>query len=254
MGSRMDKYELEENSASASRTKKNAELYQKEDIEDYNKIDINSNVSVLKNDVKEIDVDKIREMLDKKYRNNNPQRKSIDIEMDEEADEPVRTSTKEYDINDIIDKAKSDQQLDYQEERLRNLKNTNYTILDNLDLHKEIQEELNEDDHASTKEKELQELINTITQLEDKNNEESEGDILNLTDNTDSKTLPPSLENSFYTGNLQVKADDFEDFKEIQKDIKANSTLTKILIVVFIIIAIVVAVFVLNNIFEWGLF
>ena len=260
MSSRMDKYEFDEKMPTASRTHKNAELYQKDDVEDFNKIDINSNVSVLKNDVTAIDVDKIREMLDKKYHSTTPQRKSIDIEMDEEPEAPVKETTKEYDINDIIAKAKKSQELDYHEERLRKLRDTNYTILDNLDLSREDSDEEPDDEDELTKEKELRELINTITELEDKSINKVEApeddvkDLLDLTDDTDPSILPPSIENSFYTGNLEVKEEDFDDFKEIQDDIKSNGIIIKILIFVFIIGAIIVGLILLNNFFEWGLF
>jgi len=259
MGSRMSKYEFDEKTSAPSRAKRNAELYQKEDIQDYNKIDINSNVSLLKNDVKDIHVDKIREMLDKKYRDNIPRRKSINIETPEEPEVPLKETTKEYDINDIIAKAKNDQEVDYHEERLRNLRDTNYKILDNLALDRENDEELEDTDEIEielTKEKELKELINTITQLE--NTQKIATDLLNLSDDTDPDILPestePSMENSFYTGNLEVKEADFDDFAEMQKDIKSNGIVIKILVIIFVIILVVVGVVLLNNHFDWGLF
>ena len=40
----------------------------------------------------------------------------------------------------------------------------------------------------------------------------------------------------------------------MQKDIKSNSVLIKILIIIFVIIVLAVAVYFLNKYFNWGLF
>lgn len=257
MSSRMSKYEFEEKKTTPSRTKKNAELYQKEDLKDYNKIDVNSNVSILKNDVKQIDVDNIREILDKKYRDNIPRRKSINIEAPEEPEPPIKEVTKEYDINDILAKAKSDKEVDYHEDRLRNLRDTNYKILDNLDLNTDGEDgDEADDDDEITSEKKLKELINTIAQLE--KTQKTATDLLELTDDTDPNILPANeektMENSFYTGSLEVKDNDYDDFAEIKKEMNSSGIFIKVLIAIFVIILIAVIVFVLNNQFEWGLF
>jgi hypothetical protein len=284
----MNKYELDENKPS-SRASRNADLYGKDNIDDYNKIDLSSNVSILKTDSKDIDVDKIREMLDKKYRDNIPQRKSIDIPADVELEEAKVTHdpTKEYDINEILAHAKNAKEVDYDEERLRRLRNTNYTILDNLDIKQKLDEddEDDEDDLEGTGEKELRTLIDTITELEAKSRQEYEdsltgdvqltnevnvvdetsSDLLNLTDENDVEPLPPSdakeeilpditMENSFYTGNLAVSPRDYDDFDELEEDIKSNSLLIKILIFVVVIIVFAAIVYFLNQHFEWGLF
>ena len=131
----MDKYGIEKPELK-SRTELNADLYQNNEIDSYNKIDLNSNISILKTDAKNIDIDLIREMLDKKYRDNIPKRKSIAIDFEEESDEVYKekVNTKEYDINEILAKAKTEQNIDYNKERLKKLRNTNYEILQNLDL------------------------------------------------------------------------------------------------------------------------
>ena len=102
-------------------------------------------------------------------------------------------------------------------------------------------------------------LINTITKLEldnqEKANREAE-DLLDLGDTT--STMQPienkTIENSFYTGNLSVSNKDFEDFKDIQNDIKSNSILIKILVTIFILILLALIIFFLNKHFNWGLF
>ena len=62
-----------------SRTELNKNLYNSYENQSYDKFDVNSNQEVLKNDARKIDVDQIREILDKKYRDNAPKRKSIEI-------------------------------------------------------------------------------------------------------------------------------------------------------------------------------
>ncbi len=248
----MDKYSVVKPGLK-SRTELNSELYQNNEIDSYNKIDLNSNVSILNTDAQNIDVDLIREMLDKKYRDNIPKRKSIAIEMDDEEIYKEKINTKEYDINEILAKAKTEQDIDYNKERLKKLRNTNYHILQNLDLDTDKKEE------EYNSENELMTLINTITKLEldnqEKANREAE-DLLDLGDTT--STMQPienkTIENSFYTGNLSVSNKDFEDFKDIQNDIKSNSILIKILVTIFILILLALIIFFLNKHFNWGLF
>ncbi|MDD4188056.1 MAG: hypothetical protein PHX04_04820 [Bacilli bacterium] len=249
MGSRMDKYGIEKPELK-SRTELNKDLYVNNEFDDYNKMDLNSNVSVLGTADKNIDVDQIREILDKKYRDNAPKRKSIAIDMVEEEVPLEKIDTKEYDINEILAKAKSQQNVDYNIERLKKLRNTNFEILQKLNLESEKSTEKQADEN------ELMTLINTITKLELENQEKASKDAVNLLnlENTEEMESPKVLENSFYTGNLAVTEKDYEDFSDIQKDIKSNSFLIKFLIVIFILVLISVAIFMLNKYLNWELF
>ncbi|MDD2409842.1 MAG: hypothetical protein PHD03_03895 [Bacilli bacterium] len=249
MNSRMDKYEFDTPDYK-KRTELKASLYQNNEIENYCKIDLNSNISVLKTDSKNIDVDKIREMLDKKYRDNMPRRKSIalDYETEEVKEEDDLFDTKEYDINEIIAKAKSEQSVDYLQDRLKKINNTNNDILEKLNINKSDFKKLDD-------EKELMTLINTITQLEIENQEKAKNEAadlldLNVTEQIDSVTN----ESTFFTGNMKVQEKDYEDFKDIQKDIKSTSVLIKLLVFVFIIIIVALILFVLNDYLNLELF
>ena len=75
----MDKYN-DETPELRRRIDKYSELYEKNNSSDYDKFDVDSNISVLKDNARSIDVDQIREMLDKKYRDNIPKRKSISVD------------------------------------------------------------------------------------------------------------------------------------------------------------------------------
>ena len=255
MSSRMDKYEFTEPEL-AKRTEKNADLYQKEVFDDYQKINLNSNVSILKTDGRKIDVEQIREMLDKKYRDNLPQRKSINIEMEEAEIPSLKMDTKEYDINQILADAKKDEVLDYGKERLKKVRDTNYNILNELSLNEQGEQddedltaEITTNTTQKTKEQELLDLISTITQLETK---ETETELPSTTDLLDLKGEDEATqENTFYTGDLSLTYDDFDN---LQDEIKSNNIIIKILVSIFILVIIAVIVFFLNKYLNWGLF
>ena len=204
MSSRMNKY-YEEPENLMTRTTRNQDLYKdisKSELENYS---IKSNATILGDNKNEIDVEKIKKILDTKY-NEVPKRKTIKIE-EEEEEIIEKEDTKEYDINQILEKAKEEKIVNYEEERLRKLRDTQFDILNNL--------ELEEDREENEKEKDdLAELINTIAFNEKHNNEEV--DLLSALqgeDNTEvfgamkeekepdniEKQTAKELEESFYT-------------------------------------------------------
>lgn len=227
-----------------SRTDLNKDLYNSYENQSYDKFDVNSNQEVLKNDARKIDVDQIREILDKKYRDNAPKRKSIQI-IEPEAQEFERETTKEYDLNAILNKAKSDTDYDYDRNKLNK----------SVDASKLVDEIKNKypEKEETVEEKELKDLIHTIAQIEIKNSKK-DADLLGLSETSSYEKDEIVPEEDFYTGNLKISEKDFDDFKDIEKDIKSNNILVKILIFVFIIVAIAIGVVVANNYFNLGLF
>ena len=162
--------------------------------------------------------------------------------------------TKDYDINEIIEKAKQDKNVNYEAERFNKSYNGN-------DIINEIKEKY-QDKEETREEKELLDLINTITILE-KKNANKDADLLDMKDekieaeDTEPEIkveLPKEDTTEFYTGKLKVKEEDFDDFKDMQKDIKSNSLLIKVLVFIFILIALAIGIVVANNIFDLGLF
>ena len=98
--SRMDKYNSDK-PVLKKRVERNKDLYK--NINDgfiASNFDINSNMTVLNTDSRVIDIDKIRDMLDRKYRMEEPNKKHI-IVPKEEIEEVELINTKEYDINSI---------------------------------------------------------------------------------------------------------------------------------------------------------
>lgn len=172
MQSRMDKYNSTTESTYASRTKKNQELYEDVRNSALTNFNVNSNVSVIDTNADSIDVNKLSKILDKKYNEYAPKRRSIEVPAYEEPiiEQPL-VDTKEYDINAILEKAKQGKNVDYNKERLKKVREAQYEILNNLDLELKKVEEAKKTTQKKEEEENLMSLINTITQLEIQNRE-----------------------------------------------------------------------------------
>lgn len=256
MKTRMDKYTETPNLK--SRSERNKELYEKIKNADIEKFDINSNATLLESDVNTIDVNKIKDMLDRKYRSEYD--KKILLERDiEEDEENELVITKEYDINVILEKARKDQNVDYDKERLKKVYDTQYDILKNLNI--ENTEEVEET------EENIMNLINTITALEIKHNESSNTTALDLlsdlTDNdTESvyKTMELDKEKISEASLENLDEEDisieekYDDFMELEKELKSNSLAIKLVIIIFLIIVFIIGFILLNNYLDLGLF
>lgn len=179
MKSRMDKYYNNEETLPLSRASKNANLYKEVNTTDLEDFNLNSNVSILGDNTPNIEIDKIQQILSKKY-HEEPKQK-INIPSVEEIETLDLNETREYDINAILDKAKETKKVDYEVDRLKKLRNTQYDILNNLDLDPKKEH----DEEVTTEQAKLMDLINTITSKEMANKIEQE-----LKD-SDSKELDP---------------------------------------------------------------
>jgi DNA repair exonuclease SbcCD ATPase subunit len=172
MQSRMDRYNnIESNNQIASRAAKNQVLYDKIKSSDIKRHDVNNNMSVIDDNIRSIDINKVHNFLDEKYGDNVARRSGFsvpEISQTQEID-PIM-DTKEYDINAILERAKQGKNIDYTKERLKKVREAQYEILSNLD--NEIKN-LSEVDKAKEKRKKeeenLKQLINTITEIELKN-------------------------------------------------------------------------------------
>ena len=259
MKTRMDKYTETPNLK--SRTAKNKDLYEQIKNTDIDKYDINSNATIIDEDVNSIDVDKIKDMLDRRYREALPKKT---IEIKEEPKEEIKLQdTKEYDINRILEKAKKDQDVDYEKERLKKVHDTQYDILKNLNINEEQPEELEET------EENIMNLINTITALEMKNKEATSGnttalDLLSDLSDSDTEAVYKTMEldKEKITEKSEESLDEedltieqkYDDFKELEKDLNSNNIAIKIVTIVIIIIALIFAIIFANNYFNLGLF
>lgn len=265
MDSRTDKYYEKDIKTVPSRTSRNQELYKEISKTELNNYEVRSNATVIGEGKGNIDVEKIKSILDTHYKD-APKRKSIKLENIEETVKPVE-ETKEYDINVILNKAREGKEENYSEERNKKLRNTQFDILSSLNLDEE--EEKKETESHSIKEEnasELQELINTISinekAIKDIQNgddplslfedlkgsdhtqtlkglkdnedliEQTKETIFETVDkNEDEKTT--SLDKSFFTKSTNFKKEDFEDFSDIEDG--KSSIFVKIIIALLII-------------------
>lgn len=177
--SRMNKYyddydEIEETSR-PSRTNKNKELYKEVSNLELEDFDLNSNASVIGNNTSNINLDDIKEILDKRY-HERPRKKSFGDTDEITLPKINLDETREYDINSILSKAKEKKEVNYEEDRLKKIRNTQYDILKNLDImngEEEIEEkedskpdEIRKKAPDARTEKELVDLIDTIAAKE----------------------------------------------------------------------------------------
>lgn len=263
MSSRMSKYydEPEVTNIPNSRFHRNEELYKEINKSELNSYDIKSNATVLGDNHNEIDVEKIKKILDTKY-NEAPKRKSIRLEENEEVKDE-KEITKEYDINLILERAKEEKEENYEEERLKKLRDTQFNILKNLNLERYAKEEPEE-----SEEEDLQTLINTIAFNEKNNSSETALDILSdlrgddntevldglkeevnevekdITNITDTKMI-----NSFYTSSNALKSKDFEDIEDFSKSIESDNKLVKVIIAIIVLVFLVGVVLILKTIY-----
>lgn len=270
MNTRENKYS---NNVGMSRVAKNDDLYKQINNSELDNFNVRSNATVIGNQEREIDVEQIKKILDKRY-NSAPKRRSIRIEERPHeniiSDEP----TKEYDLTKVLEKAKDEKVETYEENRAKKLRNTQYNILSNLNIDGEEKEEVKE----ATPEENLMNLINTITineakKLEEKNSNSNDIDPLDIlsdlkgdddtqvyesmetevTKITEIKEKEKEnnnqitevknknqekLDNSFYTSNLFKKNDFEDDNKDFVDDEKIGIGI-KILIVLVVVIFLV---------------
>ncbi len=267
MQSRMDRYN-NDNKEFKSRTQKNSTLYDDVKNSMITEFDVNSNVSVISNDADDvINVSNVKKYLDDRYSANSPKRKSIEIpDTFEERKINIDEDTKEYDINAILKKAKLGKNVDYTKERLKKVRDTQYEILNNLDL--ELKKVAEPENLRRKEEQNLMNLINTITQLElcnkNGNKEYTKEEIsfnLDLLSDLSEKKEPPKKEVFDQTDTSikieKINADDEykhqTDFTDISVTDKGTLVI-KVIIFIVIIILIFGAVYICNNILDLGLF
>lgn len=262
MNSRMDKYT--ETPILKTRTEKNKSLYEQIKTSDIDKFDITSNATVIGEDINKIDIDKVKDMLDKRYRDEYNKR-TFKVREEENDDLDTKdVDTKEYDINAILEKAKKTQNVDYEKERLKKVHDTQYDILKKLNIEEDSQEIMEDT------EENIVNLMNTITQLEMKNSKkESVGnttalDLLSDLSDNDTNTIYKTMEldkenisqktkDNLDEEDLNIE-DKYDDFKELEKDLNSNNNAIKVVGIVFLIILLIMAFIFVNKYFNLGLF
>lgn len=225
MKSRMDKYYSE--NELMQRTSKNDSLYD----ELYREKQTLSDNMVVLNDADEIDINKIKSMIDsrenykraKKFEDvvsptNNIKDEEIDYKFDEIDDS-------NYDINEIIEKKRSTNE---EENRVRKL-DTKY---------ESTMEELSEE--FLTHEQQLRDLFDTVTQT----NLAKTDLFSNLREDDSEKTKDETKEEEFYTNTSKLEKEDFDDeFLEKSSNAKVFIIITIILMIIAIGVILYLKVF-----------
>lgn len=250
--SRMERY-YEVDSDTSKRTKKNADLYQKiYENEEYNNIE--GFATTLKPN--EIDISKIKEMLQNREQRSKPERDFVSkpkIELETIDSSFEHDQEKNYDIRDILDKAKSER---------KDIDNSGYHKL-NQDSYDYLKEQKENEKSKSEEDEELRDLIHTITNTSMLNKlgdqELSLGILDELKSNTmvgDASSIRPILEEekekqkendeteddkqnmdkSFFTSSLNFKEDDFDEIQEMGKNLKKNDFWMNILIFILLVV------------------
>jgi len=166
--SRMEKYEKEYENM--SRTKKNQTIYNSSDMSGLSRFKTNTNVSVISDAEKEIDIDKIKNYLKNLNNEDGESRRRVSLELPKEEPEVVeRKEEKDYDVNLVLERARGNRTVDYEENRHRKINNsqTQIDILKNIKIREQEQQEADEDitgpiDELNTEEKTIVELIQDI--------------------------------------------------------------------------------------------
>lgn len=220
MKSRMDKYYKEE---LMQRTTRNDFLYDKL----YKDQMPSNNVTVL-DGINEIDIDKIKEMINsreghsklKSYNKIWKSNESINENIDYRIDEEDYTN---YDINEILKKKKNN----YSDSpKIRSITNSEYEIMSDLDSKNELDREM------LSSEKQLKDLFNTIVS--------DDGDLfanLKETSEDKEKELDESKEQTFYTSTSKIDTDDF-----MEEEKKSNIFI--VIASIAIIIALIIVVYI----------
>ena len=286
MKSRSEKYYDEDTKVYQSRTSRNSNLYKEINKSELNDFNIASNAKVIgENDSNSVNVDKLKEILEKNY-HDIPKRREVKLVPEVEEPSLELEETKEYDINAILEKAREEKEVDYEKERLKKLRDTQYDILKNLN----VEEEPRETKAAGDKTKEeLLELINTITEneihktkldpldiLTDLKGEDTNTMIMGANDTTEilknlvaekneekiqepkkpttSEEKKDKIDNSFYTNSLSFTQSDFDDFNDLKEDVESHKLLLHIIIIVITKAIIIGIVILLNSVLHLGLF
>ncbi len=296
MNSRMERYNSEVDideattNNTSSRVSRNNSLYHDIKTNELSRVRSNDNIKVIENSGKTIDLEKIRRYITEINEPPKTHRRSVRIEAHAESQnfDVEDNVPKDYDINSVLEKAKKTREIDYDRERYKKLRSTEYDILSKIDMYDNKEEELidNLQEEFNTDERTLIDLINTVTihkgdvnLLEEligddeddvtdpikeevqKNDIKREIREINQKEFEDTiqDNVPPlentmKVDNSFYTNSMSFSKDDFEGFEELEKSVKKNSIFSTILILVFVIFIIVTLVIVANYVFELGLF
>lgn len=207
------------NETTPSRVRKNANLYRRIDAASIDDIEPRREEEIIESNTTTIDVEKLKSMLDKKYR--EPSSNTLkDIDHNLVNRDINLEETREYNLDEILNKAKDNNDTDYGVERLKKLSDTNVSILDGLNIKE------NEDTNkskVSSDSKKLIELIDTI------NLKEQEGyDALLKDTNSNEQKFYDTNKNSALLDDLALEDTGSNEPLDMLSELTGNDEDTKV--------------------------
>ena len=175
MSTRMDKYYKEKEETNESRTRRNQGMYTEVTDDNYEKLNLSSNVSVIETDT-DLDIDSIKKLVNQKYKKRSNRKVEVEEFDSEQYDDIDDEDTKEYDLKKVIETAHKNKTHNYDRERFEHLRETQYDILNSLNINRET--EPVEEETLSQEEATLINLIKTVNENAERNHAKAEPDDL----------------------------------------------------------------------------
>ena len=196
----------------------------------------------------------------------------------EDIEEKGEEETKEYNINAIIEKAKQDKDIDYERERLKKIRDTQYDILKGLDLEDEDDDDKEYVSKVTSNKDDLVNLINTITEkeltremnpldiltdlkgndntvvLDGVKEELNKNDVKETIKDTVKEEVKKEIDKTFYTNSISFSKSDFDDFNDLKEGVETNKVLIRILLIIVTIALIAGILFFANHFFDLNWF
>lgn len=275
MNSRMERYKEINSDNFGSRVSKNQDLYSDINNQALSRIKSNPNYKVIGDSEKEIDIEKIKKYLNLSDEEEVRKRINIEPKSLEEIKEDF-LEPKVYDLNSIIEEAKSKKESKYEEDKYRKLHSAQYDILQKIKSYDSNKEEKNEVE-LNTEEQTLVDLINTIAMK--KNEGELFSELMSENENTvvtkpieeelkgtaiikqieepqldNTKTNLKSIDKSFYTNSMNFSKEDFEGLEDLEKEVNKNNIFVKFALFIFVVVVVISILIIINYVADLGLF
>lgn len=151
------------NSNNYSRVNKNTSLYEDVKRSELSRVNNNTNVRIIEQNGKTIDLEKIRKYINEVNNEPRSKRSVLSIPKEEKTIESKPTPEKVYDINSVLEKARSGRKVEYSSERYKKVRSDEYDILSKIKMYEDVKEDIDETPELNTEEKTIVDLINTVT-------------------------------------------------------------------------------------------
>ncbi len=151
------------NSNNYSRVNKNTSLYEDVKRSELSRVNNNTNVRIIEQNGKTIDLEKIRKYINEVNNEPRSKRSVLSIPKEEKTIESKPTPEKVYDINSVLEKARSGREVEYSSERYKKVRSDEYDILSKIKMYEDVKEDIDDTPELNTEEKTIVDLINTVT-------------------------------------------------------------------------------------------